>query len=351
MWWNKKEKLSERASYNCIDLTGYFHYPSDVVEQILIAMEEGCTRTQINQVLHKSDRREIISELINIQMVPDVNSFTQKLSESLKSVYRIDIRENIKSLELLIPDDKAHGWSSIKSHITLQEIQKHAEEEPEITILFLHFLVADCLISDTRIVEYSGELNRIIDTFVIDGIKKENACLLSSSCMELLAFYYAVSGTTPGHAIESCGRTAAALGFSPRRTYHFMLETAALLVMVQMGITAGCTFLENNKLPARYEIRQIGIRRKLHAVLYQEPPFLLETCTVICRHPESLSETLFSKNPDRITVLACQIFAEAVMHTQGLWKDITISKEVQQYVKEILSYCRKEVTKNAQNYK
>lgn len=344
-------RLSERASYNCIDLTGYLHYPNDVVEQIIIAMEEGCTRNQVNQALHRGSRQEIIRELMDIRAVPDVGFFTQKLSEAIKNTDGKDIRETIKSLELLLPDDKTHGWSTVKSHISLQEIQKHAEEEPEITLLFLHFLAADRLISSREAADYSVEFNSVISSFFIGGAGNEGICLPEPDYMELLSLYYAVSGTEPGHAVEACGRTAAALRFSPRRTYHFMLETAAMAVMAQKGVTAGCAFLENNKLPARYEIRQIGLQKKIHATLLQDPPFLLDACTAICRRPENLSESLFIKCPDRIMVLACQIFAEAVTHTPGIWKDISIPRETQQYINEIMSYCRKEVTENVRNYK
>lgn len=347
MWWNKNAKLCERASYNCIDLTGYLHYPNDIVEQILFSMEEGCTRNQVDKALRKGGRQETIHELMSMRAIPDVSSFTKKLSEPIRNVSGKDVREDIKSLELLLPDDKTRGWSSVSSHMTLQAIQKHTEEEPEITVLFLYFLAADRLVS-SKMADYNRELNVVINSFFTGGAGEENKGIRTPGpdYMELLSMYYAASGAGPERAVEACGRTAAALGFSPRRTYHFMLETASLVLMVQKGTTAGCSFLRNHRLPARYGISQVGFPKKIHATLCPEPPFLLETCTAICRHPEKLSEVLFSRQPDRSLVLACQIFAEAVAHTEGIWKDITIPRETQQYVREILSYCRKEVTKN-----
>lgn len=352
MWWNKNARLCERASYNCVDLTGYLHYPNDIVEQILFSMEEGCTRNQIDKALRRGTRQEIIHELMSMRTKPDVGSFTQKLSELIKNTPGKDIREDIKSLELLLPDDKVHGWSSASSRITLHEIQKHTEEEPEITALFLYFLAADRLVSSKTAVDYNKELDIVINSFFTGGAVDENEGIPPrTDYMELLSLYYAVSGTEPEHAVKACGRTAAALGFSPRRTYHLMLETASMILMFQKGITAGCSFLRNNKLPARYEISQIGLQKKIHAAFCPEPPFLLETCTAICHHPEKLSEVLFSEHPDRILILACQIFAEAIAYTEGIWKDITIPMGTQQYINEILSYCREEVTKNVWNYK
>lgn len=351
MWWNKESRLNERASYNCIDLSGYLNYPGDVAEHILIAMEGGCTRHQINKALDGSSRREVIDGLIAIRTVPDVESFMKTLTRPLKNVCGSDIRENIKSLGLLLPDEKAHGWCSVKSHVTLQLIQRQAEEEPEITSLFLCFLVADWLIADKGTFNYAKELHGVIESFFDDGTETEHLCIPVADYMEVLAFYYAVSGINPGNAVELCGRTAATLGFPPRRTYHFMLETAALIMMRQKGITAGMSFLKKNHLPAQYEISQVGIRKKLHATLCQEPPLLLETCSDICRRQKNMPEVLFSNKPDRILVLACQIFMEAVTHTPGIWRNIAVSRETQQYISEILSYCNKEVIKNVWNFK
>lgn len=351
MWWNKNARLSERASYNCIDLTGYFHYPTNVMEKILIAMEEGCTRHQIDTALQKSGRREIINELSNIRTFPDVESFTKRISEPLKKMRGMDIREDIKLLDFILPEDKPHDWSSSKSHITLQTIESHMEEEdPEITIQFLHFLVADRLIAGKKI-DYRREMNSVMGSFFTDSTpENETLCLPDIKQMELLAMYYAVSGMRAEEAVNICGRTAAALGFLPRQTYHMMLETATLILMSQGGITAGCAYLEQNKLPARYEIMHVGYQKKLHAVLCQEPPLLLEVCTTICRRAGKLSEVLFSRNPERVTILACQIFAETVSHTAGVWSDITVPKDTKQYMNEILSYFRKEVVKNVRNY-
>lgn len=352
MWCNKNAKLSERASYNCIDLTGYFHYPADVVEKILIAMEEGCTSHQIDTALHKRNHKEVISELTNIRTIPDVDCFTEKLSGSIRKMRGMDIRESIKLLELILPEDKTHGWSSSKSCITLQAIERHMEEkELEVTIQFLHFLVADYLITE-RNMNYGGVLNNVVDFFFLGrGPENERTYLPDLKQMELLAMYYAFSGAEALEAVNICGKTAASLGFLPRQTYHVMLETAALILMNQEGITAGCAFLEKNKLPARYEFVQIGIRKKPYAVLCQETPLLLETCVAICRQAGKLSEALFSESLEHTTVLACQIFAEAVSRTTGIWNDIIVPADTKQYMNELLSYCRKEVTKNIGNFK
>lgn len=352
MLWNKNTKLCERASYNCVNLTGYLHYPNDIVEQILIAMEEGCTRNQVDKALRKNNRQEILHELVAMRTIPDIDSFTQKLLEPIRNISGKDIREDIKSLELLLPDDKVHGWSSTSSHMTLQAIQKHAEVEPEITSLFLCFLAADRLIADKITADYHGELNVVTDVlFTGEAGDKNQKIPLRPDDVELLALYYAAAGTEPEHAVKVCGRTAAALGCSPRRTYHLMLETASMILMLQKGIIAGCSYLRSNKLPPRYEISQVGLRKKIHAALCPDPPFLLETCAAVCRHPEKLSETLFLENPDRILILACQIFAEAVAHTEGIWKDIMIPRETKQYLNELLSYCQEEVIKNVWNHK
>lgn len=352
MWLKKNARLSERASYNCIDLTGYFHYPTDVMEKILIAMEEGCTRHQIDTVLQESGRREIINELTNIRSVPDVEYFTKRISKLLKKSCGLDIRENIKLLEFILPEDNPHGWSTSKSHITLQTIERHLEEEElEVSIQFLHFLVADRLIARGKI-DYFKELNSIAGSFFTDSrFENKTLCLPNIKQMELLAMYYAVSGMRAEEAVNLCGKTAAAIGFLPRQTYHMMLETATLILMNQVGITAGYTYLVQNKLPARYEIMQIGFQKKPHAVLCQEPPLLLEVCTPICCHAGRLSEALFSMNPEHATILACQIFAETVSHTAGIWSDITVPKDKKQYMDEVLSYFRKEVVENVRNYK
>lgn len=301
MWWNKNAKLCERASYNCIDLTGYLHYPYDIVEQILFSMEENCTRNQIDKALRKDGRQKIIHELMNMRIIPDIDFFTQKLSEPLKNTSGKDIREDIKSLVLLLPDDRAHGWSSVSSRMTLQAIQNHTEVEPEITLLFLYFLAGDRLVSNKAVADYNEELNFVINSFFTSGAGDKNKSITPGpDDVELFSLYYAASGTEPEHSVEVCGRTAAALGLSPRRTYHFMLETASMILMMQKGITAGCSYLKNNRLPARYEISQVGLQKKIHADLCPEPPLLLETCTAICHHPEKLSETLFLRHPDHI---------------------------------------------------
>lgn len=349
---NKNTSLSVRASYNCIDLTGYFHYPADMVEKILIAMEEGCTRHQIDMALHKNGHKEIMNELINIQTVPDVDSFVKKLSGSIKKSSGMDIRENIKLLELILPKDKPHGWSTQNSHITLHTIEKYMrEEEPEITIQFLHFLAADCLIAG-KITDYRTELRCMVNSFFTgSSLENEKLYLPNFRQMELIALYYAVSGMEAEEALSICGKTAAALGFLPRQTYHVMLETATLFLMYQEGITSGCAFFEKNKLPVKYEIMRIGLWKKLHAILCQEDPLLLEECIAICRRAGKLSEALFSGSHEHTTILACQLFTEAVSRTAGIWSDITVPKDMQQYLNELLSYCRKEAVKNVWNHK
>lgn len=351
MIFSTKSQLNERAAYNCVDLTGYLHYPKKILTEILYAMENGCSKRQVDLVLKKYKGEDAVLALRNIAGTPDVEFYTEILAGAPHSPVKDALRDEIKILELLLPvSSMTHTWGVANSGFTLQFIQNYIDKaELDISNQIIHLVAADRYSRNNQRFTFKKEIQDAWAEVYGDIQTEDKNILPNSEDMEMLAHFFAICNVKSQSPVSICGHAAKDLGFSPRQTYRFMLETASFMMAIRNGIAAGNIFLQKNILLSRYEFTESGIiRKKLHASLCQEPRLLIEKIIQIYKNGEkkALDELMLNK-PGRNQLLVYQMFSEAIYDSSGILKTLEIPLETQRYASEILSFFRKESTEYA----
>lgn len=324
--------LAERAAFNGIDISRYMGYPPEIVKKILSALENGCSKRKIDQLVESSE--SLIRYLDSHTTNDDIRDFTGDLLGSTLLPQKVpDIRSQIRKWDLILPEDSYLGWSSNSIPFTRDRIQKYVDKnEPEPGKSIPLFMWADSLLNNkiNNTVLPENEENSSTENDVVNYYGIRTA--------EYLSCYMALSGQPLEVTVGLCGNTAAAMGLNNAEIYQCMLEAASIVIAITDGVWAGRSYYDSHKSRIRYKIYETGfLKKKLIVEEIVEKGKLFLNLSDAIKQKENSFDTLLQAGAGHNELVlwhSVMEYAESKKISQG----IDVDREKQQYAKELFHF-------------
>ena len=324
--------LAERAAFNGIDISRYMRYPPETIKRILQALENGCSKRKIDQLVENSE--SLIRYLDSHTKNDDIRDFTDDLLGSTLLPQKVpDIRSQIRKWDLILPEDSYLGWSSGSIPFTRDRIQKYVDKnEPEPGKSIPLFMWADSLLNDQT------------NNTILPGNEEDNSTESESAeyygirTAEYLSCYMTLSGLPLEVTVGLCGNTAAAMGLDNAEIYQCMLEAASIAIAVTDGVWAGRSYYDSHKSRIRYKIYETGfLKKKLIVEEITEKGKLFLHLSEAIKQKENSFDTLLQAGAGHNELVlwhSVMEYAESKKISQG----IDVDREKQQYAKELFRF-------------
>lgn len=335
-------RLCERAAINRIDMCGYLNYHPAVMREILIALELGCTKRQIQSAMEVAGPKYFRKSVQNYIGVPDYDSYIDILSDATTEQKALpDVRNEMKKWDLLLPSDKVYGWCSKKKGMTIKAVQAYLDaNEPEFGELFPYFLAADHFIASNKKISFLLCLKEAVEMI---GIKYDDKLLSPAlDVSEALAVYLAAAGKSKHETMLLCGEILREFRLEPREAYQCLLDSVAFSNTALNGGAAGAVLLAQKSMPIKYRIIETGIFKKLYLAEPISPsiPLIYPIAQAMRKSPGQEFEALYMLAAGRKSVIVQQAILKAGVYSETIDSFLTLDKPKEQYVKELLAfYC------------